>query len=109
MASNFLAEDVDPVQYIERLRETDSQTGGYNVVLGNLHTGSLWAHSNRAGQGSFQLGKGLHAISNGRFSDIWPKMRKGLDRLQPMITKLPSFEGVLRFPACSIFLDHSGS
>jgi len=49
--SHFLVEDVQPEQYVEQLRETDSQTGGYNVVVGNLHTGSLWAHSNRGDQG----------------------------------------------------------
>lgn len=84
--SNFLVEDVQPEQYVEQLREADSQTGGYNVVVGNLHTGSLWAHSNRGEQGSVQLGHGLHAVSNGRMSDIWPKMQTGLDQLEPMLT-----------------------
>lgn len=86
VVSNFLVEDVRPEQYVAQLRENDSQIGGYNVVVGNLHTGSLWAHSNRGDQGSVHLGTGLHAMSNGRLSDTWPKMRKGLERLEPMLT-----------------------
>lgn len=84
--SNFLFDDIAPGEYVKRLNETDEQTGGYNAVLGNLHTGSLWAHSNRGDQGSMELGNGLHAMSNGRLADMWPKMKKGLLQLKPMLT-----------------------
>eukprot|EP00892_Ulva_mutabilis_P006894 jgi/Ulvmu1/4577/UM002_0305.1 len=86
VVSNFLAEDIGPGEYVQRLTETDDMIGGYNAVLGNLHTGELWSHSNRGDQGSAELGKGLHAVSNGRMSDLWPKMRTGLERLAPLLT-----------------------
>lgn len=81
VVSRFLSGAVSPEEYMSRLHEQDDQTGGYNVLCGNLFSGNLWSHSNRAAQGSTELPAGLHAVSNGPMTSKWAKMRRGLDSL----------------------------
>ena len=68
-----------------RLHEQDREIGGYNVLCGNTVTGSLWAHSNRADQGSRELQTGLHAVSNGPMAREWAKMRRGREALPEVL------------------------
>jgi uncharacterized protein with NRDE domain len=68
-----------------QLRSQDDQVGGYNLLCGNIFSGNLWSHSNRAGQGSRELSAGLHAVSNGPLTLNWEKMRRGLDVLPQLL------------------------
>lgn len=87
--SSFLSDaDVTPSEYMTRLHDQDDQAGGYNVLCGNIFSGSLWFHSNRAGQGSRELPAGLHAVSNGPMTNEWAKMRRGLDVLPDVLQEI---------------------
>lgn len=94
VVASFLSDAVSPEDYIAQLPGKDQQTGGYNVLCGNTLTGSLWAHSNRADQGSWELPAGLHAVSNGPMTTEWEKMRRGRDAL-PEILQAVDAEGTL--------------
>jgi len=42
-----------------------------------------------------EFGAGLHAVTNGPVVDVWPKMRRGVGLLKPMMTQYGPQGGVL--------------
>ena len=71
--------------FISEQQKVDAQYGPYNVLLGDIHGAGLWHHSNRMITSPYKLSAGLHAMSNGRQADEWPKMRKGKARLHDLL------------------------
>jgi uncharacterized protein with NRDE domain len=98
VVADFLASDMEPKEYFSHVSKVDQDIGGYNAICGNIHTGALWSHSNRGGQGSNELGAGLHAVSNGAIPDLWPKMQKGVDRLPRVLQKVNASGASLHMP-----------
>ena len=66
------------------LADHDTAYGGYNLVCGDVTSKRLWYRNNR-GASTQELTPGLHSLSNGQKSDVWPKMRRGGQLLQPML------------------------
>lgn len=95
VVTDFLDGGAAPEEYVRHLSATDDRTPGYNVVVGNLRSGALWAHSNRGPhwQRTVHLGSGRHAIGNGLLAETWPKMRKGLDGLGASLAKTRAHAG----------------
>jgi hypothetical protein len=94
IVADFLSSSDSPEAFLRRLHEGPSQYAGYNVICGDAATGEVTHYSNRANVTPTPLRAGLHAMSNGPMSDVWPKMARGKALLQPLLEDL-SLRGML--------------
>jgi uncharacterized protein with NRDE domain len=85
IVTDFLTSTDSPDTFLNRLHESPSQYGGYNVVCGDAASKQVAHHSNRMSMNSTPLGAGLHAMSNGPMFDVWPKMKRGKALLKPLL------------------------
>lgn len=77
LVADFLAGDMTPQQYVERLAREDIPYNGYNLVLGERDT-LIW-YSNRGGgdeRNGKPLAPGIYGLSNGLLDAPWPKVLK---------------------------------
>lgn len=65
--------------------ETEHQAyNPFNLVFGSLHQLYAWDH---LGKRSRMLGNGFHSVSNGAIDQPWPKMARGVERLQHYVAQ----------------------
>lgn len=79
---NFLASNIDPVEYLENVKEERKAYAGFNVVVGN--PGELY-HYNNVENSITKITPGTHSLSNATLNTPWPKVVKGKNRLNEYI------------------------
>lgn len=74
LVPEFLAGDAEPVEFMERLRESAARFAGFNVIAGGSR--SLCYLSNRGGTVPRELEPGIYGLSNHELDSPWPKLLK---------------------------------
>ena len=68
----FLKSGLSPSEFLRELRHEAHRFAGFNLLLGSA--AGIWLYSN-ADPGTVRLlATGIHALSNGRFGEPWPKV-----------------------------------
>jgi uncharacterized protein with NRDE domain len=83
LASRFLLGRELAVDYLDRLKEKPDDYNGFNLVIGELH--KLFWYSNRGG-GYRILAPGIYGISNHLLDTPWPKVTRGKEAFQRLIS-----------------------
>jgi hypothetical protein len=81
LTTDFLAGEAAPLEYLESLGKDYM---GVTVAVGDLRTGASAFVCNRDGRPPRALAPGAYGVSNG-FLGEWPKVVRGVDRLQAII------------------------
>jgi uncharacterized protein with NRDE domain len=84
---NFLTSNLEPLKFIEFLKENRQQYGGYNVLLGN---GDALYHYNNIFDETNPIESGTYSLSNCSLNTPWPKVRKGKSELNRVISTMGS-------------------
>lgn len=83
LTRQFLAGNQTPEQYCQALADSYDQFAGYNLLVGNRD--SLFYVNNQE-EIVCQLEPGVYGLSNGLLSSPWPKVTKGRNNLQTLLT-----------------------
>ncbi len=78
---DFLKSDKDPEDYVRRVHAERFETGPFNLLAGNRE--QLWYCSSQCVPR--QIEPGVHALSNGRLDDPWPKSRRVARTLKGLV------------------------
>ncbi len=68
----YFQTDSDPESYVRRVYEQRAETGPFNLLAGDRS--QLWHCSSQVSP--CRIEPGVHALSNGRLDDPWPKSRR---------------------------------
>lgn len=82
IAKNFLTSDIHPELFIENLRKTRSEYGGYNVLIGDQN--ELYHYNNIFDEMNI-IPPGTHSLSNCSLNTPWPKVVKGKELLSETV------------------------
>lgn len=74
--------------FLEEQARADDRVRGYNAIFGSIAQAELWHHSNRNAHTPMRLRPGLHALSNGKIEETWPKMSRGRSRVQALLDSI---------------------
>jgi uncharacterized protein with NRDE domain len=74
LVSDFLVEELNPENYLQKVAASGSLYNGFNLITGN--ESALWYYSNY-GSGIQKLTKGFFGLSNHLLDTPWPKVEKG--------------------------------
>ncbi len=93
LVTEFLFDDIPPVEYLALLRERSLDYNGFNIIFGDLK--NLFFYSNR-GEVPPQLQPGIHGLSNHLLDTDWPKVRHGKNTLAEILApgKEPDVEEI---------------
>jgi uncharacterized protein with NRDE domain len=83
LVASYLVDGEDPVLWLESLAARAHSYDGFSLFLSDFE--SLAHFSNRGG-GVSLLDPGVHAISNGRLGDLWPKVVRGRERFAARVS-----------------------
>jgi len=81
---DFLLEEGDPEDYLNRLTRTANRYSGFNLILGDSR--ALCWYSNHGGD-SRVLGPGLYGLSNHLLDTPWPKVAEGKKALSNLLSR----------------------
>lgn len=82
LVTDFLLRTDSPENYLKQV-ETNSQAyNGFNLIVGSAE--ELWYHSNYK-TGIQQLSPGLHGLSNHLLDTPWPKVKRGLVKMNNVL------------------------
>ena len=82
LTTDFLVNNISPLDYYNSLKETLNQFNGFNLILGTVD--ELFYFSNKI-DGLKKLEPGIHGISNAILDTPWPKVEKSKRQLQHLI------------------------
>jgi len=82
LVSDFLANDLDPSSYLDRVRLEKDRYNGFNLILGNRER-ITW-YSNRSDR-VMPLPHGVYGLSNRLLDTPWPKIVRAKARLEQII------------------------
>ena len=82
-----------PKDFVQQQTADFARMRGFNTICGDARRKELWFSSNCGGKDAVRLEAGLHAVSNGPLADEWPKMRRGKERIAPLLDTIDA-EGV---------------
>lgn len=74
LVRDFLVQNQEPGEYLNRISETSSRYNGFNIMVGSPN--ELWYHSNYSSQIQ-TLSQGIFGLSNALLDDPWPKVVRG--------------------------------
>ncbi len=83
IVTDFLTKDLNPEEFIQLLKENRADYGGYNVLIGN---GDVLYHYNNVLDESNPILPGTYSLSNASLNTPWPKVTKGKNTLQQIVT-----------------------
>ena len=83
LVSDFLTAPFKPKNYLETLEQAGRKYNSYNIVLGTID--DLWYYSNE-GERIYQLGSGVYGLSNHLLNTEWPKVTKGKEKLEHLLS-----------------------
>lgn len=82
LVSDFLANDIDPSSYLDRLRLEKDRYNGFNLILGNRDR-IIW-YSNRSDRVT-PLPPGVYGLSNHLLDTPWPKIVRAKAGIEEII------------------------
>ncbi|HYC46930.1 MAG TPA: NRDE family protein [Burkholderiales bacterium] len=82
LTRNFLAGESSPQSYVTRLELRANDYNGFSLIVGNPE--SLWFYSNR-GAGPQRISSGVHGLSNHLLDEPWPKVNRGIAKLEKLL------------------------
>jgi uncharacterized protein with NRDE domain len=85
LVSGFLETTASPEPYLLDVEKKAQAYNGFNLVVGDAN--ELWYYSNYA-KGVRPVTPGFHGLSNHLLDTPWPKVRRGMERLEPVLAKL---------------------
>ncbi|MCJ7451811.1 MAG: NRDE family protein [Steroidobacteraceae bacterium] len=85
LVPRFLAGDMAPADFIERLGESAAEFAGFNLIVGGSR--SLLYFSNRSADVPRQLQPGVYGLSNHELDSPWPKLTRARERLAAEIDR----------------------
>lgn len=83
LVSDYLENDVAADVYMQRIAANAKQYNGFNLVVGNAD--ELYYLSNY-GNGVEKISDGFHGLSNHLLETPWPKVVRGKEKLQEILT-----------------------
>lgn len=83
IVTDFLSTHHEPLQFIEQLKESRQQYGGYNVLLGNR---DVFYHYNNIFDETNEIEPGTYSLSNSTLNTPWPKVKKGRSELEKILS-----------------------
>lgn len=84
LVSDFLSSQKPPADYLAELVPRAPQYNGYNLLVGTvdeIHYHSNYQHGIRA------VEPGIHGLSNHLLNTPWPKVSKGKEKFQQLLTQ----------------------
>jgi len=82
LVSEFLLKKEEPLPYLTTLSAKGNQYNGFNLIVGNPN--ELYYYSNY-GDGIKPIPPGLHGLSNHLLDTAWPKVVKGLAKMEDLL------------------------
>lgn len=82
LVNDFLLNDRSPETYLNDIERKGPEYNGYNLIVGTPE--ELWYQSNYK-QGVSQLSAGLHGLSNHLLDTPWPKVERGLKKMETLL------------------------
>jgi uncharacterized protein with NRDE domain len=79
LVTNFTLGQQDSTTYLEYLRQSGQHYNGYNLLFGHWH--DLWVYNNHC-DSEEKLHSGVYGLSNASLNSPWPKVNKGMLKLQ---------------------------
>jgi uncharacterized protein with NRDE domain len=86
LVSNYLLGDLSAAEYLKKLQTTADLCNGFNMIFGDVR--QLYYFSNR-GTVPALLSPGIHGQSNHLLDTPWPKVLRGKESLQDILSKQP--------------------
>ena len=93
LVPGFLAQDAEPAEFMQRLRDRAAGYAGFNLVAGGPR--SLCYFSNRGNAPPRELEPGIYGLSNHELDAPWPKLERararfaaGLGNVEPDVAAL---------------------
>ena len=84
LVRNFLLGDLSDVEYLEKLQKTTDHYNGFIMIFGDVR--QLYYFSNRGAVPPL-LSPGIHAQSNHLLDTPWPKVLRGKESLERIVSK----------------------
>lgn len=88
LTTNYLLSKETPLAYLLRLKNSNVQYNGFNLLVGDSEH---MFYYNNVNHDITELQPGTYGLSNGFFQENWPKLKKGRDTLEDLV-KTDSFE-----------------
>jgi uncharacterized protein with NRDE domain len=84
LITGYLTGDEDPAPHIDRLKPKAHLFNGFNILLGDGR--DMYWYSNR-GEQEQRLSPGIHGVSNRLLDTPWPKITRGKERFQEILSQ----------------------
>jgi uncharacterized protein with NRDE domain len=85
LALDFLASNINPLEYLQTLEDKAEQYGGYNLIVADKNQMAYF--SNRAQQAPRILTPGIYGLSNALLDSPWPKLQLAKQQLNDWLSK----------------------
>jgi uncharacterized protein with NRDE domain len=82
LVSDFLLQKNSGEEYLKQVERKAKQYNGFNLIVGDVN--SLWYLSNYK-DGANQIANGFHGLSNHLLDTEWPKIKRGSEKLKPIL------------------------
>jgi uncharacterized protein with NRDE domain len=82
LVSDFLLENKSGDEYLKQVEKKAKEYNGFNLIVGNAN--SLWYLSNYK-EGIEKIENGFHGLSNHLLDTEWPKVKRGSQKLKPIL------------------------
>jgi uncharacterized protein with NRDE domain len=110
LVSDFLASELDPLVYLDAVKNAASRYNGFNLLAGDAK--GIFCFSSRESAVQ-KLSPGVHGLSNHLLDTPWPKVVRGKQRLQQVLASEPETNALLdllqdRVPASASELPDTG-
>lgn len=88
----FLRSSKSPTEYLEEVAARAGDYNGFNLVVADTNTGEMAYLSNRPRGQPIQVKQvspGLHCLSNANLDSPWPKVLRGKEKIEAMLSQYP--------------------
>lgn len=82
LVTDFLLEQSSPEKYLNEVAVKGYQYNGFNLIVGSAE--GLWYNSNYK-EGVEKISPGLHGLSNHLLDTPWPKVERGLEKMDKLM------------------------
>jgi len=83
LVSDFLIQHETPDQYLQNILNNGKRYNGFNLIVGDRN--EWWYYSNYK-KGMEKLSAGFYGLSNHLLETSWPKVLRGKEKIQPILT-----------------------
>ena len=88
LVADYLNRNISVENYLSKLAKTGKEYNGFNLIWGNIK--NLWYYSNQNNQ-SKVLSPGIYGLSNHYLDTPWPKVKRGKQMLESIISSQVNF------------------